>query len=213
MILNREQVREQYARVAPFYDGLLWLYRPFGVRRRRVDVVRHLSLEPGDTVVDLGCGSGANFPILLKAVGSSGRLVGVDLSPDMLERARDRVRDQGWTNVELVEADVVQYEIPADTDAVVATFSLEMVPEYDRVIRRLATDLQPGGRLGLVGLKEPEKWPEWLIRFGIWVNRPFGVTRDYARLRPWESVMDQMRVDRYDEWLAGAGYLCVGVKR
>ncbi len=212
MIMNREEVREQYARVAPFYDGLLWLYRPFGVRRRRVDVVRHLSLAPGCTVVDLGCGSGANFPILLKAIGSSGRVVGVDLSPDMLERARNRVRNGGWANVELVEADVAHYEIPADADAVMATFSLEMVPEYDAVIRRLAAALPAGGRIGLVGIKEPERWPEWLIQFGIWLNRPFGVTRDYASFRPWESVMDQMRLDQYHEWLAGAGYLCVGEK-
>lgn len=71
---------------------------------------------------------------------------------------------------------------------VLATFALETVPEYDRIIERATASLSPGGRLALLGLKHPARWPDWLVEMGIWLNRPFGVSRDYAALRPWESV-------------------------
>jgi len=59
-------------------------------------------------------------------------------------------------------------------------------------------------------LRHPDGWPDWLVMLGIWLNRPFGVTRDYAAHRPWESVERYMTVLECDTWLAGAGYWTVG---
>jgi SAM-dependent methyltransferase len=67
--------------------------------RLRADAVQRLRLQPGDTVLDFGCGTGLSFALLVGAVGAEGRVVGVGISPDMLARARARVEAHGWLSV------------------------------------------------------------------------------------------------------------------
>ena len=75
---------------------------------------------------------------------------------------------------------------------------------------RCAKALPSGRRLALLGLKYPERWPGWLIRLGILLQRPFEVSQAYAALRPWESVRQHMREVEHREYYAGAAYLLVG---
>ena len=213
MILNKNEIKQLYRHKAPYYDAALWLYRFIGVSRCRREAVRALQLQPGETVVDMGCGTGLNFGLLYDAVGPSGRIVGVDLTDGMLEQARRRVRRAGWQNVELVEADLASYAFPEDMNAAIATFVLEMVPAYDAVIRHASEALPQRGRLALFGLREPENWPEWLIHLGVWLNEPFGMSRDYASFHPWESVRRHMREVEHRKLFAGAAYLSVGTAR
>lgn len=213
MILTPEEVRTLYRRTAAFYDSAAWMYRLTGASRHQRFAVGALRLRPGDTVVDMGCGTGLNFPRLRAAVGPAGRIIGVDLTDAMLARARRRIEREGWTNVQLVEADLAEYVFPPELGAAIATFALEMVPEYDAVIRRVAAALPPGRRLALYGLKHPERWPGWLIRLGIRLNRSFGVSGDYADFRPWESVRRYLREVEHREFYGGAAYLSVGEAR
>ena len=162
--------------------------------------------------MDLACGTGANLPYLVEAVGPTGRVVGVDLSPGMLEQARERVRRHGWKNVRLVEADVRDYRFPAPLHGIVSTYGLEMVPEHDAVIDRAGAALAPGGRIAVGGLRRPEGWPEWLVRLGEFVNRPFGVSRAYEDVQPWRVVRRHAADVEYEEHLFGAVYLAVGEK-
>lgn len=210
MVLNREGVTRLYDRMARIYDLALLPYRLAGVTRRRRALVARLGLRRGDTVADLGCGTGANLAFLVEAVGPEGRVVGVDLSAGMLARARRLAADNGWNNVDLVEADLRDAPISPETAAVISTFALEMVPEYDAVVARLAAELAPGARLGLLGLKRPERWPDWLVAAAIWVNRPFGVTREYEEITPWVGVERHMRVESFREYYLGAVYECIG---
>ncbi|PHN01835.1 hypothetical protein CRP01_34930 [Flavilitoribacter nigricans DSM 23189 = NBRC 102662] len=85
-----------------------------------------------------------------------------------------------------------------------------MIPEYDAVIQRIAGTLLPGQRLALLGLKHPEKWPDWIIEVGIWLNKPFGVNREYESLQPWKPVQQHMNVLKFKEIYFGAAYICVG---
>lgn len=212
MILSKDEIKLLYERTAPFYDIALWGYRITGITKQRLKAITLLKLKPGDTVVDLGCGTGANFPLLVNAVGSTGRIIGVDLSAPMLNRARKRINQAGWQNIELIEADISTWQLPPDVAGAIGTFALEMVPEYDAVIRHIADVLKPQGRLALLGLKHPEKWPEWLINIGIWINKPFGVSREYERFHPWESVQTYMKKIEYQELYFGAVYCCIGEK-
>ena len=111
MALGKDETRDLYRRRAPGYDLAVQLYRlaGFRVRHYREEAVRALALRAGDTVVEIGCGTGLNFPWLEKAVGHQGRIVGVDLTDAMLQEARERVRREGWTNVEIV------LDVPAGT--------------------------------------------------------------------------------------------------
>ena len=209
-VLPPDAVRRLYDRLAPFYNTLAAGYRLVGAGAFRRRTVEALGLRPGDVAVDLACGTGVNFPYLVEAVGTTGRVVGVDLSPGMLKEARNRVEHNGWTNVELVEADMRNYAFPPSAHAVLSTFGLEMVPEYDDVVSRAVAALAPGGRIAVSGLRHPEKWPEWLIRLGELVNRPFGVNRAYENVQPWRSVEARAVNVRYEEYLVGAVYLAIG---
>src|SRR3972149_12090846 len=101
MLPSRELALELYRRMAPKYDrrGARW---PFaGLRRHAIDL---LQLKPGDAVLDVGCGTGLAFPLLEEAIGSQGRIIAIDQSPDMLARARERVRTSGWENGTLIQS-------------------------------------------------------------------------------------------------------------
>ena len=212
-ILNSNEVRRLYDEQAGAYDASLALFRLSGLRRWRASLINALELSPGDTVVDLCCGTGENLLQLARAVGSGGRVVGVDLSAAMLERAREKVAQADFCHVELIEADVATFDLPPRTRSALSTFGLEMVPEYERVIARTAHRLPVGGRLGLIGLKHPQGWPDWMINVGVRLTRRFGVSRDYERFRPREAARQHMAVIRLERRLLGAGYLCVAEKR
>ena len=83
---DRRAALEQYRRRAAVYDFELALFEPL-----RREAVARLALQPGETVVDLGCGTGLSLPLLRAAVGATGHVVGIEQSPDMLARARRRV--------------------------------------------------------------------------------------------------------------------------
>ncbi|GAB5550199.1 MAG: hypothetical protein SangKO_099590 [Sandaracinaceae bacterium] len=209
-ILGPDAVRNLYDRLAPVYDALASGYGLVGGSAYRQRAVEALSLRPGDTVVDLACGTGANFPYLVQVVGAEGRVIGVDMSPGMLAQAHQRVEDAGWETVELVEADVREFTFPEGVRGVLSTFGLEMVPEHEAVVRRALVALAPGGRIAVGGLRHPERWPEWVVRLGALVNRPFGVSQAYEDVQPWRSVQALAEDVRYQEHLLGAAYLTSG---
>lgn len=211
-VLDADGVRDLYSTLAEDYDVLSSVYRLLGADRLASRGIDALGLRAGDTVVDLGCGTGTYLPRLAEKVGPSGRVVGVDLSSEMLAQARQRV--SGLEQVELIEADIRIFELPADLDAALATFALEMVPEYDQVIARVCRVLRPArGRIAVMGLREPEAWPRWLVRAGIALSRPFGVDEAYTDYRPREAIRQHADEVLQDSTAAGAIYLSVGEAR
>ena len=156
-VLDADEARALYDRLAPAYDLVAGAYALLGARRLHRRAVRALGLRPGDTVVSLGCGTGLNLEALTRAVGPAGRVVGVDLSAGMLDQAQARVRRHGLANVELVQGDVRSFRFPEPLGGVLAVFALEMVPGYDGVIERAVAALRPGGRIAVSGLRRPRR--------------------------------------------------------
>ena len=113
MTLSWEQIRDLYRKRAGRYDLTANLYYLIGFRERhyRKRAVAALDLQKGDTVVELGCGTGLNFSYLQSMVGPEGKIVGVDLTDAMLARAAQRVDRHGWRNVELVQADAGSFAV------------------------------------------------------------------------------------------------------
>jgi len=212
MAMNKEQIARLYQRRAKMYNLSANAYYFIGVREYayRKMAVRALNLNPGDTVVEICCGTGLNFDLLNHKVGPQGRIIGVDLTAAMLEEADRRVRSRHWSNVTLVQNDAADFEFPRPVNAVISTFALTLVPEYDQVIKNAASALATGKRLAILDFKLPEKWPMWLIRFFAILTRPFGVTLDLGERHLWESVGRHMIPVAFEELYFGAVYLSVG---
>lgn len=119
-----------YGRWARLYDAIA---TGPGVGAWRAAAADALDLSPGDTVVEVGCGTGANAPYLRQRVGPKGQVVGVDLTRPLLDRGRERVARRGWTNVHFVHGDA--REPPIDrVDAVLATFLVGLLPDPEGAV-------------------------------------------------------------------------------
>src|SRR5918994_6652021 len=102
----------------------------------------------GERVVDVGCGAGIDSLIAAKKVGPSGRVIGVDMTPSMLEKARDAARESGLANVEFRRG--YAEELPVDdgwADAVISNGVLNLMPDKAAALEEMARVLNPGGRL------------------------------------------------------------------
>ncbi|HEY0696963.1 MAG TPA: methyltransferase domain-containing protein [Micromonospora sp.] len=153
-------------------------------RRMSVDL---LELRPGDTVVDAGCGTGLNFPLIQEKIGPTGRIVGIDFSGEMLQQAKERVAREGWTNVELVQGDLETFEFPP-CDGIIAFLSITLLPRYDETIARGYASLRSGRRWVVHDYKVPSWWPErWLNALEPLI-KPFGGSMEMATRKPWESI-------------------------
>jgi ubiquinone/menaquinone biosynthesis C-methylase UbiE len=213
-MLTPTEIARVYAKRAAWYDVTAVIYVLTGFRGaayRRM-AVRALCLRQGETVVEIGCGTGVNFPLLLEAVGPRGRLIGVDMTPEMLAQARKRVERRGWKNVDLVTSRASEYEFPAGISGVISTFALTLEPQYDAVIRRAASALRPAGRFVVLDFKLPDGWPRWLTRFWSWILSPFGVTLDLSERHPWESVARYLSSYRFRTVYSGLAYVAAGTR-
>lgn len=212
MALTKSHLRELYRRRAARYDFTANLYYLVGFReaRYRKRAVSALGLKRGDTVVEIGCGTGLNFRYLLQSIGETGRLIGVDLTDAMLHKALKRVQRDQWRNVELIEADAANYIFPAGIQGVLSTFALTLIPEYEQVIDHAARALPANGRLVIADLKKPDRWPLWLVKFGVLITKPFGVSLDLAERKPWQIMPKYFARVTLTEYFAGFVYVAVG---
>jgi ubiquinone/menaquinone biosynthesis C-methylase UbiE len=213
---EQERLIGIYRKKAKHYEIVSRLYPvpgyPLWAQRRRA--LKALRLRPGDTVVDLACGTGQNFPLIEHAIGPAGRIIGVDLTDAMLAQARRRFEHNGWSNVSLVQADAGDYAFPAEVDAILSTYALSHLPECGGVIARGAEALAGDGRWAVLDLKAPDNAPRLLAQLGTAVGRPFGSIDEWLARRPWEEVraamQDALRDLLWIELCFGTAFLATG---
>jgi len=176
--MNEGAVRTAYRRWAPVYDNTFGRVAAEG-RKHAVEIINTRS----GRVLEVGVGTGLSLPSYKRDL----QIVGIDLSPEMLKKARERVTVEGLTNVTgLHEMDAGDLKFPEDSfDTVAAMFVMTVVPEPEKVMRELARVCRPGGEVLLVNHFSTEE--------GLrgWVERrmaPFGDKLG------WRPVFDQERV-------------------
>jgi len=98
-------------------------------------------------VLEIGAGTGRNFPYLVDAVGPSGTIIGVDASKGMLAEARKLIERRGWSNVQLLHQDATKLQIDRDVDRVLFSLSYSALPEPRPALARGWERLRRGGRI------------------------------------------------------------------
>jgi arsenite methyltransferase len=110
-------------------------------------------IEPGSVVLDLGCGAGTDLLIAAQMTGAAGRVIGVDMTATMLERARQSATEMGLANVELHESLIEALPLDdASVDVVISNGVIDLVPDKDAVFDEIDRVLRPGGRLQLADI-------------------------------------------------------------
>jgi len=215
MALTNGEITALYRKRAGNYDISANLYYLLGFReaKYRTMAVDALAVRPGDHVIEIGCGTGLNFRYVIEQIGATGRLTGVDLTDAMLAQASERVRRNNWTNVDLVRTDAAQYAFPENVAGVISSFAITLIPEFDTIIGKAAAALRPNGRLVILDLKKPDGWPEWVVKAGVAIAKPFGVSLDLAKRKPWVVMKKYFRDVKVTELYGGFAYIAVGEKR
>lgn len=163
-------IRQFYGAHARLYD---WLARHTpGVGRWRTAAVDALDLDPGDTVVDVGCGTGASFPYLRDRVGATGTVIGIDATRPLLSYAARTA--EPWENVTVIAADGTDLPIDERVDAVLGSFVVGLFEDPTTVVHHWRDHLTDGGRIALLD-GVPTGWApplDWVFAQFVRIGAP-----------------------------------------
>lgn len=152
---REEDAQAFYGRWARLYD--LLARRTPGIRTLRARAATACELDRGDTVVEMGCGTGANLPYLRERVGPEGRVIGIDFTRPVLDRARELAAP--FENVAVVRGDATAPPIrPDEVDAVLATFVVGMLSDPAGAVDDWCDLVGPGGHVVLVNAARSREW-------------------------------------------------------
>lgn len=127
--------------------------------------VRSAGLKPGEVVLDIGCGAGIDTLLAALAVGPEGKVIGLDMTPAMLGRARHHASLAGAQNVEIREGLMEEIPLPdASVDVIISNGVLTLSTRQSRALAEMTRVLRPAGRLALADLVLTERLPEAVLK-------------------------------------------------
>jgi len=202
-VLDRPAGAQAYRAHADRYDQRTRTFQHW-----RELLIKQLPVGPGDTVIDVGCGTGLCMPGLQERIGPDGRIIGIDASPDMLGLATERVSQNGWRNVHLIAATVDEAVITGTADAALFC-AVHDVMQSAAAMTNVFDHLRPGAAVAAIGGKWPAPW-RWPLR--AWVadlHAPF-ITDFTGFDQPWRLLADHVPDLQVQQLGAGTGYLAYG---
>ncbi len=196
---------ERYRTLAPRYDGTTRY-----AERIRHAAIEALTLAPGETVVDVACGSGLSLPGLTAGVGPTGRVIGIDQCPHMIGLATARVPTCRGP-VQLIQAAADAARIDDGVDAYLFCFTHDVL-QSEKALANLMHVAKPGARVAVAGLRLLPWW--WAAPINVWnLYRTSCYLTTYSGLRrPWRLLLPycpNLAVMR--TYWCGAYYVAVGV--
>lgn len=200
---DRSAALAQYRRRARFYDQELALFEPI-----REQAIASLKLQPGATVLDVGCGTGLSFGLIERRLGRDGRIVGIEQCPEMMAKARSRVQRAHWHNVDLVCAPAALAPIETRADAALFHFVHDVLRE-DAAIDNVLDHLKPGARVVATGLQWAPPWM-WPANGFVMAAALYSVTELASLGRPWDKLRRRLCDAVYDTALLGGIYILSG---
>ncbi len=144
------------------------------------------SLKEGETVVDLGAGGGIDCFLSAAKVGPKGRVIGVDMTPEMIEKARRNARKMGASNVEFRLGEIEHLPVADDSvDVIISNCVINLSPEKAAVYRDAFRVLRPGGRLCISDIVATQPMPEALAKDMAMVTRCIGGAATVDEITTW----------------------------
>jgi ubiquinone/menaquinone biosynthesis C-methylase UbiE len=204
--IDSHLAKERYRGLSARYDYATRRIEP--VRRQAIDALR---LERGQRVLDVACGTGKSFEMLREAVGRDGVVVGVEQSPEMLQQARERVREGGWHNVQLIESTVEAADLEGPFDAVLFVYTQDVL-QSDAALARIFEATRSGARVASTGLK---LFPWYIGIANVWLlARSYHYFTTFDGLaKPWAPLERYVNLLDVHPRYFGSCYIAEGMRR
>lgn len=203
---NRSAALDQYRSRADVYDLELAFTRP--IRQRAVAL---LALQRGDTVIDVGCGTGLSFAMIEERIGSGGRIVAVEQSPEMIRLAAARASQNGWNNITFLRSPVEDARIPGTAAAALFHFTHDIL-QTRAAVENVISAVKSGGRVVSAGLKWAPRWlpgVNALVRIAAWRS----TTTTNGLDKPWRELEPYLEGLVVEQLASGGIYLAYGIAR
>ncbi|MGH1360333.1 MAG: class I SAM-dependent methyltransferase [Burkholderiaceae bacterium] len=193
----------KYRKKAAAYNDSTGRTHP--IRVRTIDL---LDLQPGQTVLDTGCGTGKSFEMLLERVGPEGLVVGVDQSPEMIAIARTLVSEKGWTNVMVIEGFMETVKLPVRFDAILFHYTHDIL-RVQGAVDNLFSHVKPGARVAVAGMKYFPWWTGPLNLYAFFKNYAWNGNAS-GMWRPWSLLREKLSGWSMTPTQFGMGYIGSG---
>ena len=198
---------ENYRALADGYDASSRRETP--LRLRTIDL---LQLRAGERVLDVACGTGLSFAPLVARVGPDGRVLGIEVSPEMAQQARARIESAGWTGVDVLVGDVARAPLePGAFDAALFHYTHDVLQSPD-ALGHIFASLRPGARVAVAGLKTTHPLLVPLNLSAWWRGRRYRTTDANLR-RPWIHLLRWVPDFTWQVTYLGTGYIGRGTVR
>ena len=202
---NRDAALKQYGGRARVYDLELALLEPI----RRIAIER-LHLQRGQTAIDVGCGTGLSFSMLEEKIGPAGRIIAIEQSPAMIERAQSRMLENRWQNLTLLNSPVETAPLDdslneAGADAALFHFTHDIMRTRE-ALELVTRHLKPGATVVASGLK----WaPPWAMAANLFILPAAlrSVTSLGGMREPWNLLATMVPDLEVEQFLAGGVYV------
>ncbi len=175
----------------------------------RDETVALLGLRAGDHVLDVASGTGMSFPHLRNAVRDTGRVTGIELSPEMCVLARQRISTAKWSNVSVVEGNALTAQISREAgapfDAILFHYTQDVLRQ-PAAVRRLLSLCRPGARVAVAGFKSAPLWAAPVTAFAMWRGRNYLTTFEGISA-PWNHLAALLADFQWQSRLLGTGYV------